>query len=86
MTRVSTPQRLRDCDAQVGQAVVGFGLRENRQPDAQLRQQQTAMFPIAEMQRDEERAVSALPGGADDVQFARIGQPVLHRRAALDAP
>ena len=49
-------------------------------------QQQAAVFPIAEVQRDEQRAASALPGGADDFQFARIGQPVLHRHAAFDAP
>ena len=45
------PQR----DAQLGQAVVGFGLGEDRQRDAQLGQQQTAMLPIAEVERDEER-------------------------------
>ena len=86
MTSVSTPQTPPRLDAQVGQAVVGFGLRENRQPDAQLRQQQAAVFPVAEVQRDEQRAVSALSRGADDFQFTCIGQPVLHRHTAFDAP
>ena len=45
--------------AHFGQAVVGFGLREDRQPDAKLFEQQAAVFPIAEVQRDEERAASA---------------------------
>ena len=44
------------------------------------------MLPIAEVERDEKNAAAALLGGPDDFQFAGIGQPVLHRHAALNAP
>ena len=52
------PQR----DAKVGQAIIGFGLGEDRQRDAELGQQQTAMLPIAEVERDEQDAAARVRG------------------------
>src|ERR1039458_8927559 len=48
----ATPRR----DAKVGEAIVGFGLSEDCQRDAELVQQQAAMLPIAEVERDEKDA------------------------------
>ena len=86
MIKVSTPQRLRKAMRSSVRPSSGSAWVRIGQRDAQLGQQQAAMLPIAQVQRDEKDAAPALAGGADDFQLTGVGQPVPHRHAALDAP
>ena len=62
MIRVSTPQRRRDAMRRSVRPSSGSAWVRIVKRDAQLVQQQAAMLPIAEVERDEKDAAPALRG------------------------